>query len=136
MSLQWGKHRLDFMTWAFYSDASGTWQIFQDASEDVGFGSIARKLSSKSISCWAPVAHICYPSYSEGRDQEDHSSRLAPGKKFSKSITKKGWQSGSSGRTPAYQVQGPECKSQYQKTKKKKKTPFLNLNHLPTSAEY
>jgi hypothetical protein len=23
-------------------------------------------------SCWAPVAHACNPSYSAGRDQEDH----------------------------------------------------------------
>jgi hypothetical protein len=26
------------------------------------------------------VAHICNPSYSGGRDQEDHSSKPAPGK--------------------------------------------------------
>jgi hypothetical protein len=25
----------------------------------------------KSNSSWAPVAHTCNPSYSEGRDQED-----------------------------------------------------------------
>jgi hypothetical protein len=28
----------------------------------------------------APVAHACNPSYSGGRDQEDHSSQPAPGK--------------------------------------------------------
>jgi hypothetical protein len=30
----------------------------------------------KKIS-WALVAHVCNPSYSGGRDQEDHSSRPA-----------------------------------------------------------
>jgi hypothetical protein len=27
---------------------------------------------------WVLVAHICNPSYSGGRDQEDHSSKLDP----------------------------------------------------------
>jgi hypothetical protein len=27
------------------------------------------------LSCWVPVAHACNPSYSGGRDQEDHSSK-------------------------------------------------------------
>jgi hypothetical protein len=27
--------------------------------------------------CWALVTHSCHPSYSGGRDQEDHSSKLA-----------------------------------------------------------
>jgi hypothetical protein len=30
----------------------------------------------------APVAHTCNPSYSGGRDQEDHSLKLIPGKQF------------------------------------------------------
>jgi hypothetical protein len=30
-----------------------------------------------SIPNWMPVAHTCNPSYSEGRDQEDHSMKPA-----------------------------------------------------------
>jgi hypothetical protein len=48
----------------------------------------------------APVSHTCNPSYSGGRDQEDHS--LRPARTNSswdpisrKPITKKDWQSGS-----------------------------------------
>jgi hypothetical protein len=33
-----------------------------------------------SQSSLAPVAHACNPSYSGGRDQEDHGSKPAPGK--------------------------------------------------------
>jgi hypothetical protein len=29
---------------------------------------------------WIPVAHACNPSYSEGRDQEDHNLKPAPQK--------------------------------------------------------
>jgi hypothetical protein len=32
--------------------------------------------------CWVPVAHSYNPSYLGRRDQEDHSSLLACGKKF------------------------------------------------------
>jgi hypothetical protein len=31
---------------------------------------------------WATVAHACNPSYSGGRDQEDHNLKPASGKKF------------------------------------------------------
>jgi hypothetical protein len=34
----------------------------------------------KVDSYWVPVAHTCNPSYSGGRDQDDHSSKLALGK--------------------------------------------------------
>jgi hypothetical protein len=49
---------------------------------------------------WALVAHICNPSYSGGRDQEDHGSKPAwahsPQDPILKEpITKKGWWSGS-----------------------------------------
>jgi hypothetical protein len=27
--------------------------------------------------CWTPLDHACHPSYSRGRDQEDHSSKSA-----------------------------------------------------------
>jgi hypothetical protein len=29
--------------------------------------------------CWAPVAHVCNPSYSGGRDQEDLGSKPVQG---------------------------------------------------------
>jgi hypothetical protein len=35
------------------------------------------RASQKGGSHWVPVAHACIPSYSEGRDQEDHSSKPA-----------------------------------------------------------
>jgi hypothetical protein len=54
----------------------------------------------KCLSCWALIAHICNPSYSRGRDQEDQG--LKPSQANSskdpitkKPTTKKGWQSGS-----------------------------------------
>jgi hypothetical protein len=34
----------------------------------------------ESCQCWALVAHTCKPSDSGGRDQEDHSLKLRPGK--------------------------------------------------------
>jgi hypothetical protein len=48
------------------------------------------------------VAHACNPSYSGGRDQEDHHWKPAPGTQIGdpilkKPITKRGWQKGSSG---------------------------------------
>jgi hypothetical protein len=48
----------------------------------------------------ALVAHTCNPSYSEGRDQEDHSVKPAQGNSsrdpiLKKPFTKKGWWSGS-----------------------------------------
>jgi hypothetical protein len=52
------------------------------------------------------VAHSCNPSCSRGRDQEDLSSKLAGANGMQdptskKTITKKGWQCGSSGKVPA-----------------------------------
>jgi hypothetical protein len=49
------------------------------------------------------VAHTCYPSYSRGRDQEDHGSKPTTGKSFERPYlgkkpithTQNGWQSGS-----------------------------------------
>jgi hypothetical protein len=53
-----------------------------------------------------PVAHACNPSYSGGRDQEDHGLKPAQENSSQDPIlkipnTKKGWQSGSSGGVPA-----------------------------------
>jgi hypothetical protein len=58
-----------------------------------------RYMAKESIYNWAPVAHVCNPSYSGGRDQEDHGSKPAwvnssmrPYlKKKKKKITKKDW---------------------------------------------
>jgi hypothetical protein len=33
-----------------------------------------------SVFCWAPVAHTHHPSYSGGRDQEDHGLKPTPDK--------------------------------------------------------
>jgi hypothetical protein len=33
--------------------------------------------NNSSEKCWVPVAHTCNPSYSEGRDQEDHGLKPA-----------------------------------------------------------
>jgi hypothetical protein len=53
-----------------------------------------------AYTCWVPVAHACNPSYSEGKDQEDRSSKPAwvntsSAPILKKTITKKGWWSGS-----------------------------------------
>jgi hypothetical protein len=39
--------------------------------------------------CWAPVAHACNPSYSGGRDQEDHGSKPARANSSRDPISKK-----------------------------------------------
>jgi hypothetical protein len=49
---------------------------------------------------WTLVTHACNPSYSRGRDQEDHGSKPAWANSFQdpilkKPITQKGWWSGS-----------------------------------------
>jgi hypothetical protein len=55
----------------------------------------------RSDASWVLVAHACNPSYSEGRDQEDCSSKpawanIVPQDPISKkSFTKEGWWSGS-----------------------------------------
>jgi hypothetical protein len=55
---------------------------------------------NKTASCQALVAHTCNPSYSGGRDEEDHGSKPAWANSsrdhiLKKPITKKGWWSGS-----------------------------------------
>jgi hypothetical protein len=51
------------------------------------------------------VAHTCNPSYSEGKDQEDHGLSPAWANSLREPImkipnTKKSWQSGASGKAP------------------------------------
>jgi type I restriction-modification system DNA methylase subunit len=57
--------------------------------------------NKKKILSQAPVTHACYPSYSGGRNQEDHNSRPAQANSSLDLIskipyTKKGWWSDSS----------------------------------------
>jgi hypothetical protein len=64
------------------------------------------RFRAKTRNCQAPVTHTCNPSYSGGRDQEDHSSKPAWANSAwdlvsKKPITIKGSRSGSSGRAPA-----------------------------------
>jgi hypothetical protein len=56
------------------------------------------KIATRVHNCWAPVAHAYNPSYSGGRNQEDHSSKPAPGKQatrpyLKKTFTRQGWSS-------------------------------------------
>jgi hypothetical protein len=74
--------------------------------------------------CWAPVTHVCNPSYSEGRDQEDHCSRLL--QIVCKTLSRKNPSQKRAGRV-AHSV-GPEFKPQYCKKKKEKKILLLNLS--------
>jgi hypothetical protein len=46
-------------------------------------------LISKNKSSWAPEAHACSPNYSRGRDQEDHSSKPAPGEIVLETLSRK-----------------------------------------------
>jgi hypothetical protein len=58
------------------------------------------EVPKKTRNSWVPVAHICNPSYSGGRDQEDHSSKPARANSSQDSNSKnlsqeKGWWRGS-----------------------------------------
>jgi hypothetical protein len=64
---------------------------------------------SKENRSQEPEAHSYNPNFLRGSDQEDCSSKSAPANSSQdriskKSNTKQGWQSGLSGRVPAYQV--------------------------------
>jgi hypothetical protein len=62
------------------------------------FTTIKNKIS------WALVAHTCNPSYSGGRDQEDHSSNPAGANSLQDPISKKKKSqngAGSNGRVPS-----------------------------------
>jgi hypothetical protein len=53
-----------------------------------------------TLSDWALVAHTCNPSYSGGRDQEDHCAKSVQANSsqdsyLKKPVTKKSWWSGS-----------------------------------------
>jgi hypothetical protein len=63
-------------------------------------------LKNVHSTCEAEMAHSYNPSFSGGRDQEDHSSKTAPANSSTDPITKlsntrKGWWSGSSHKVPA-----------------------------------
>jgi hypothetical protein len=71
------------------------------------------KKKKKVVKSWVLVAHTCNPSFSGGRDQEDRSSKPAPGKQFVRPYLKK---NPSQKRTGGMaQGVGPEFKPQYHK---------------------
>jgi hypothetical protein len=80
------------------------------------------------------VAHTCNPSYSGGRDQEDHSSRAARANSSTRSYLKKTLQQKRAGGVA--QDVGPEFKPQYHKNKTKQnhkivKENYQELSHMP-----
>jgi hypothetical protein len=73
----------------------------------------------KKIAGRAPLVHACNPSYSGGRDQEDHGQKPAQADSSRDPILKNPSQKYRSG--GVVQGEGPEFKPQYRKKKKKKK---------------
>jgi hypothetical protein len=69
---------------------------------------------NEKFSSWVPVAHVCNPSYSGGRDQEDHGLKLAQVNSLWDPISKNPSQKRGGG---VAQDVGPEFKSQYHKKK-------------------
>jgi hypothetical protein len=51
--------------------------VFQDFSDFFKNDVLANVLLKYYIISWTPVSHICNPSYSGGRDQEDCGSKSA-----------------------------------------------------------
>jgi hypothetical protein len=67
---------------------------------------LERKALKSMLMSWAPMALACNPRNLGGRDQEDLSLRSAQADGLQDLVskipnTKKGWQSGSSGRVPS-----------------------------------
>jgi hypothetical protein len=70
----------------------------------------------KQLSCPAPVARVCNPNYSGGRDQEDHGGKPAQANSSQDPISNKNpSQKGTGG---VAQGVGPEFKPQFTKEKK------------------
>jgi hypothetical protein len=74
--------------------------------------------------CHVSVAHACNPSYSGGRDQEDHSSKPAQANSLQDPISKLPITKRTGGVT---QGLGPKFKPQYQRGKKR----LLYLSEVP-----
>jgi hypothetical protein len=72
---------------------------------------------------WEPVAHACHPSYSGGRDQEDHSWKPARGNTSRDLILKKKNHKKRAGGVA--QGVDPEVKPQYHKNKNLYKFIYL-----------
>jgi hypothetical protein len=66
---------------------------------------------------WAMMAHVCNPSYSGGRDEEDHGLKPAQENSLQDPISKIPITKRAGG---VAQGEGAECKPQYCKKKKKK----------------
>jgi hypothetical protein len=71
------------------------------------------------------VAHVCSPSYSGGRDQEDSGSRQ-PGQIVLNTLPQKPLHKNRAGGMT--QGIGPEFKTQYVKKERKHDSPILNLS--------
>jgi ribosomal protein L44E len=71
-----------------------------------------------------PVAHTCNPSYSGGRDQEDHGLKSAMANSW-QDPTSKNWSEKRAGGVA--EGVGSEFKPQYGKKKKKKKKEVIRL---------
>jgi hypothetical protein len=74
------------------------------------------KVQKTDVASRAPVSHVCNPSYSGSRDQEDRGLKPAPANSLQDSVSKNPSQKGTDG-----VVQGvdPEFKPQYHKKTKK-----------------
>jgi hypothetical protein len=89
----------------------------------------AKKFNDKGVKnmlpCWGPVAHIYNPSYSGGRDQEDHSSKPVQANSLrdlilKKTITKKKAGEVAQGIGPEFkQPQSPVLKKKKDRTQKR-----------------
>jgi hypothetical protein len=73
-------------------------------------------------------AHTCNPSYSRGRDQEDHGSKLAGANSSQDPILQKPFTKRAGG---VVQGEGPEFKPQYHKKKKKDRMYFHHHRKFP-----
>jgi hypothetical protein len=80
---------------------------------------------------WAPVAHTCNPSYSGGRDQEDHSSKPAWKNTSQDPILKIPITKRAGG---VAQGEGHEFKPHY--SKKKKKLCIVSQNAVTMTVEH
>jgi hypothetical protein len=81
-------------------------KINKNTCKDLPTNMVIVPLLKRVKNCWAPEVHTCNPSYLKGTDQKYWSLKLTwatSSQDLSSKIpnTKKSWQSGSSGRTPA-----------------------------------
>jgi hypothetical protein len=97
---------LNILTLIFLAVFKNKWQLVSDIWKCWGI--------KKFLAARCPVTHACNPSYSGGRDREDHSSK--PAGQFARPISKKPITKRADGMA---QGVGPKFKPQYCKKKKK-----------------